>query len=740
MATTTTQSLFVTGDVVLANPKESAALFAAVVVLSVLLENVLGVFRQHKSRFVKLLFLQISEEIMIVGVLGMLLVFTLQSIENMPPRWAVMLRWIQIVLFFFVMFFITRIVIVASVSQKVIQHFRSFDEAVAQGELEVDEHGVPQAVHLSSFQRCFFVLRHVFRRQADQLEAFQNATRDKRSDTMMTNLTAASPSGATVGAGSFPPGVVDDLGMSPAQRAVEKKLKKKHAAAAAAAAASPNGILERFTKKVLLVDYLQQQSQDTVVKFTDITWQCWFSLIFLAAFNSVRMFVLPGRLQSKPVSEYTVDDRVKNTMSYIFIIGWIPAVVYGVAFALLCRNFYRYIDRAEQSASGQAESEALKSDGTSGKAKGNVNSGVWLPPKQLTAQLMGRSFDDPCTYLLRGNRTYTLHMLKVPALMIELYFAMFAVGQWGQISATFGVRQVFILPLMFLPVAFIMATLPIGVLLVSILTSLGTRLNEPAVIRLALAKARSEGAITGAVSGAESQGTELAAIDDLALTIAGGSGDRPSGEMAGQLERIEALLQNTVTANLQRAMDVDGGSAEATAKLRARVAFLEDLCVAHGVPILNRDAAPGGGGNDASLATLCTSMAALQQQNSRLAEQQQLLLNQSRGSGGGGGGLGGHGSADFSGLDFNGSRSSLQLPTSPGHVARGSDGGIVMSDNARQLQAVVAARQYDQRPLQGVASPGRGATRRHDDVFAVSEPIGAGQARDISRAHDALIL
>ena len=132
-----TASLFTTGDVVLANPKESAALFAIVVGISVVLENVFGAFRENRSRFIKLLFLQISEEIMIVGVIGLFFVFVTQSIDNMPTRWLLLFRWIQTVLFFLMGFFILGVVCCALLSHRLIAWFRS--EEVAARSLEDEQ-------------------------------------------------------------------------------------------------------------------------------------------------------------------------------------------------------------------------------------------------------------------------------------------------------------------------------------------------------------------------------------------------------------------------------------------------------------------------------------------------------------------------------------------------------------------------------------------------------------------------
>lgn len=252
-----TASLFTMGDVVLQNPKEAGGLFAIVVVLCVALESIIGAFRENRSRYVKLLFLQISEEIMIVGVIGLCFVFVSQSISTLPLQWLILLRWIQTVLFFLMVFFIIGIVTAAYFSLAVVNRFTA-EELAAQHLEEANNAGttttvvVPEGVDLTMLQRLYFVARAVF-------VGHVRTVQDKARADFEHRAAAARASGAH-------------------QRANRNKDDALQEPPYIAALSS-----------VTLVEYLKERAKDTVVKYTDIslghsesirqTWQIDFDVI-----------------------------------------------------------------------------------------------------------------------------------------------------------------------------------------------------------------------------------------------------------------------------------------------------------------------------------------------------------------------------------------------------------------------------------------------------------------------------
>ena len=669
-------NVFVSGDVVISNPKESAALFALIVILSVLLENLISSLREHRSKHVKLLFLQLSEEVLIVGTISLLFVFVVQTVDNMPARWILLFRWTQTVLFFLVVFFVCGIIFISWLIHFWLAKFDDIEKAVdlaalgssvAQGTDLVQVAGsgggasavgssrmgggdltaplrTPatgsssaaspdrRATHhrrldydellelqLSWSQRMFVLLRRSFHEQLDALEE---------------SLLAATTSNRRQHA-------------TQQQKVLAHSLRKCGEA----------GISVSF------VGYLRMRCQGTVVKFTDITWQCWLSLVFVAAANSVRLFLLPGRFQSRDISTLSTDDRVLNTVTYIFIIGWVPMTVYLVGLAMLYRNFSRYLQRLKTS-SYHEQQGGHQTAGSGGEhdphghggpsASPTKANGVWLPPKQLTAHLMG-TYDDPSFYLLRSNRSFTLHILKVPILCTELYFAIFIGSMWGEISSTFGVKQLIVLPVALLPIVVILLSAPLAIGVTSVLTSLGSRLDRDSVVKVIGQQIKIDHHNFGATPterGGSNSGTrprgagdedeeddrnsgigddDVEMIDALTREVndgaAGGSGDasgRNRGNGGIDLEQLDSLL----TAREQRRSQsnaVEAQLQQEVASCKARIRFLEDLCVTYGVPI-GKTTSGDGRPAEFSIATLSANVNQVQEQNTRILEMQSRLV------------------------------------------------------------------------------------------------------------------
>ena len=230
--------------------------------------------------------------------------------------------------------------------------------------------------------------------------------------------------------------------------------------------------------KVAFVDYFEISLQATVVSMLEVTWQCWLSLIFLAVVNSVRIFSLPGELQSKSVSQYTSDDRITNHITYILVIGWTIAIVFVVAALYLVKRFFAYL---AFTASERTKEEELVVPQEETKRNARTQIGtrqVWLPPKQLTAHLVGDMHTDPSMFLLRGDKGFTFHVFKVPFLCVDLYFSIFVVGIWGEMSLTAGAVQAALIPLALVPLVLVFAFFPLVLPIVAALTSLGSRLDD----------------------------------------------------------------------------------------------------------------------------------------------------------------------------------------------------------------------------------------------------------------------
>ena len=122
-----TVSIFV-NDVVIQNPKQSAVIFAVVVVLSVFMEVVFGFFRDHKSFYVRGVFLQLSEEVVIIGTIGLLFVFLVQSITSMPESWVLLFQYAQTVIFVMMVLFVAGAVSTVLITRLLYKQIKRYED------------------------------------------------------------------------------------------------------------------------------------------------------------------------------------------------------------------------------------------------------------------------------------------------------------------------------------------------------------------------------------------------------------------------------------------------------------------------------------------------------------------------------------------------------------------------------------------------------------------------------------
>lgn len=256
--------------------------------------------------------------------------------------------------------------------------------------------------------------------------------------------------------------------------------------------------------------YLYKRMRTTVVSFVDITWQCWMSLVIVSSINSARLYMLPGKLQSKP--ELDTADYRNEMFSFIFVIGYTPMIAFLVAFAMLIRNFRWYLRSVKElklatfasmedgggSAGSAAErhvsiasrdTAAAGEEGTGPKKR--IGASVWLPPEQLAGQLAGDLYEDPSRYLLRGNKSFTLHTLKIPALLTHFYFSMFVVKLWN--TGGLGAELAGYVLLGVVPVFIVFGLLPIALFAFTSLMSLGLRVDDQLVYFTAARQCRRVG-------------------------------------------------------------------------------------------------------------------------------------------------------------------------------------------------------------------------------------------------------
>mmetsp|Transcript_10250 Transcript_10250/g.31657 ORF Transcript_10250/g.31657 Transcript_10250/m.31657 type:complete len:468 (-) Transcript_10250:109-1512(-) len=112
MSTQDFSSLYSSGDLILQNPIESSSIFLMVVVVCASIEYLFSLAERVDSKFFKVMFGTISEEVLVFGVLSLMLTFGSSLVKGLPAQWAVMFDWAHICLLFMTIMFVVLLCIV----------------------------------------------------------------------------------------------------------------------------------------------------------------------------------------------------------------------------------------------------------------------------------------------------------------------------------------------------------------------------------------------------------------------------------------------------------------------------------------------------------------------------------------------------------------------------------------------------------------------------------------------------
>lgn len=104
-------SLYSQGDIILQNPIESGAIFLVVVIVCASIEYLFTLAGEVRSKFFRIIFDTISEEVLVVGVLSLMLTFGSSFFKSLPSQWGVMFQWAHICLLFMGIAFVVLVVI-----------------------------------------------------------------------------------------------------------------------------------------------------------------------------------------------------------------------------------------------------------------------------------------------------------------------------------------------------------------------------------------------------------------------------------------------------------------------------------------------------------------------------------------------------------------------------------------------------------------------------------------------------
>eukprot|EP00760_Papus_ankaliazontas_P013394 PhM_4_TR15705/c0_g1_i1/m.84948 len=374
-------NLYTSGDVVLRNPRESAAIFVFVITLSIVLEKMFHYLRHNHHRYIRLIFAQVSEELQSVGLISLAIMFFASSIVSaLPDNWFLLFEWTHMVLFFMMMFFVMGVIFIVAYLQRVMRGWEKMENDLVKEETEgATASDATRTSVLNNFSRTrgFVRTRNVFQRH----------------------------------------------------------LKIRY----------DNRLSEEALKKISFAMYLTFQTQTAVVKFVEITWQTWVSLIGAAVVNSVREYALPGKLQSKDADEYSSGDRLLNLITFDVIMGYIPLVVLCVTTYMIKKKNDAFLDEAELSVKRQ-------------QSRSDMN--------ELVADLK-----TPADAFFRRNELLTTHLVKIPVILLEFYFSAFIMGLLYSAAVHISEYRYLIFPLTVTPPLLSIILMPTALMNLTMLTT-----------------------------------------------------------------------------------------------------------------------------------------------------------------------------------------------------------------------------------------------------------------------------
>eukprot|EP00759_Apiculatamorpha_spiralis_P045318 PhF_6_TR42141/c0_g1_i1/m.63669 len=408
------RDIYTNGDMVIQNPKETASIFCFVVFITVMLEKGSHYFKEHPSRYVRALCANVSEEITIVGLIALGIMFAATSILQasfVEPRWFLLFEWMHMVLFFMMLLFVVGICVSALYLQTFLEGWARFEATIPA------DNTVPKT--LSWQTHFFYYARIVFYKQIDF---------------------------------------------------------------------TYNGAF----KCVPFSAYLKRTARVTVVQFAHLSTSCWVALVFAACVNSTRQYVIPGQLQSKPIENFTLGDRLWNLITFILLIGYVPMVVFLSVVFVLRKRVAEYLRAStEENTKKQMEqndvmSEVYSDHGSEhGRGKNKVKIEIngkmmWVHPRHLDSKnLMSQeTLEDPSQYLLFQSMTGTVNMMQIPIVLTELYLSMFFMGNLYEVVVEIDNYRYLLLPVAFIPVVVCFFVLPHAIMMLTFLSALGSNLND----------------------------------------------------------------------------------------------------------------------------------------------------------------------------------------------------------------------------------------------------------------------
>ena len=231
-------------------------------------------------------------------------------------------------------------------------------------------------------------------------------------------------------------------------------------------------------KGMVFSEYLGKVVRRNVVAMTDLSWVSWVCLATLVILNTLRAEAT-RRLSS--LNDENIEDalnlsqRVAHYLSFVFFIGYIMLLVFVILYYRMHSSLNEFLD-AKPKRSGEDIGGADMAAPEGGGAAG---------VQMLNTKDM---LEDPRAKLFRRSREATMEVVQILVLCFEWYTSFFFLSFSNEAITNLGVGGavgVFITAL--IPVIVMCALLPWFLTMISLLSCLGTSLDEGTVQHLIIA-------------------------------------------------------------------------------------------------------------------------------------------------------------------------------------------------------------------------------------------------------------
>lgn len=246
-------TIYRAGDLVLSNPQETCIIFVSVILISASLEFALQRISTVENKYAKLLVTTMSQEVTIIGVLALFLMFSISVVPKqlITQLYVTLFSWANLTLFFMALFFVLTVVVQflwVAIDTRV---WKAYED----GRIDSDEGG---RFREPLYKYCFEQYRIVLEQRA-----------------------------------------------------------------------------RLSTSALPFYEYVATNARRQLVRFSNLSFRTWLSLSFVVLANLLRTKLTPFVSTSN-------DDKFKNLMLYVFVIGWGLMTVYLCYFTVLQYRLRKY--------------------------------------------------------------------------------------------------------------------------------------------------------------------------------------------------------------------------------------------------------------------------------------------------------------------------------------------------------------------------------------------------------------